>query len=490
VSHTLSDLLARAAEAFERYEEVEVLQRLLNAWRQWREPRVAALVERLSERLAGHLTPVWDGPGAPLMWRHHPLDLPRLLPRMRELAERGFWSAVPYYLGALGYWPADPRFTPALLDLARRSEAGGRKDVFEALRKAFMASADPRALEPLRALRARFPPGSPQDVELDTAIQAIAALEPPPLDAETAARCEALEQALSAREAAETQESPTRAALLERVYADPRDVSARLVLADHLLEQGVPRGEFIVLQCTPRADRARVERLLEAHAERWAAPLGPHVAPGFTRFERGFPSAVRLRRDWREPLPEPGPAWRTVREVDLCGALFPDVAEWLSHPNLGGVTVWKRVAPGLLARELVRRGLGVRWLGMAGTVSPVAPELFPELRQLPELRRLFIRHASPEDVHLCVASGLGARLERFEARGTDPWALVVEPAARWPLRATLVREAGVEPLARVLRAAVGLGLGAVRVQGARRASREGGQLLRAAVSSYARVEWG
>jgi uncharacterized protein (TIGR02996 family) len=375
-----------------------------------------------------------------------------------------------------------------LLELVSRP-AAQRRDVFDALCLTFRAMADPRALEPLRALRKSLPPGSSFAGELDSTLQHLLTVVPQPLDAEAAARCEALEQALLAREDAETRQSPTREALLERVYAAPQDVSARLVLADHLLQEGVPRGELIMLQCTPRSDKARVERLLKLHTWRWEAPLGPHVERGSTRFERGFPSAVRLRRDWRETLPEPGPAWRTVRDVDLGEALFPDVADWLAHPNLGGVTVLKGVSPGKHARELIRREPGVRWLGMTGPVSLVTPELFPELCRLPALRSLFIRYANPEDVHQCAASGLGARLERFEARGTGLWALVVEPAARWPLRAALVGEAGVEPLARVLRAAVGFGLGAVRVQGARRASQEGQQLLRASVSAYARVDW-
>ncbi|NMO18077.1 TIGR02996 domain-containing protein [Pyxidicoccus fallax] len=485
--HTLSELLARAAEAFEQYEELEVLQRLLNAWRQQREPRVAALVERLSKRLSEHLRPQWGPSDAAFMREHHPRDLPRLLPRVLELADQGHWNVMAHHLDVLAVWPADPRLTPVLVEIARRPKAIER-EVFASLCKALTASVDPRALEPLRACLKTLPSDSRQAQWLRGAMEAIARWVPPPMDAETAARCEALEQALAAREAAEARSSPTREALLERVYADPGDVSARLVLADHLLEQGVPRGQLIMLQCSPGSDKARVERLLETHAPRWVTELGPQVAPGHTRFERGFPFAVRLRHDWREALPEPGPAWRTVREVNLSEVSFPNAAEWLSHPNLGGVTVLKRVTPAL-ARELVNLGLGVRQLGLRGPVSEVAPELFGELLRLPLLTRLFIRYADPEDVRLCAASGLVSRLERFDARAPAEWALVVKPGQEVPVRATLLGGHDAEQLSRVLAAAAAFGTRGLLVRGMARAREREQRLLRAAVGAYARVEW-
>lgn len=485
-THPLSDLLDRAAEAFERYEEVEVLQRLLSAWRERREPRVAALVERLSKRLTGHLAPLSSRDWNRVSMRRRPLDLPRLLPWPLELADRALWYVLDQPLNDLSVWPADPRLTPMLLDLARTRAV--HENAFESLCKVFRASADPRALEPLRALRPDLPAGSRQAMWLEGTLQVLASYVPPPLDAESAARCEALEQALSAREATETDSSPTREALLARVYADPGDVSARLVLADHLLEQGVPLGELIALQCTKGSDTARVKRLLETFGWRWEAPLGPLGVPGFTRFERGFPIAVRLRRDWKDALPEPGPPWRTVRELDLAELTSPGLPRWLSHPSLAGVTTLRRVEP-TLAAKLTGPGLAVRQLGLSGPVSPLAPELFMHLSRLEDLKRLFIRDASTEDVQLCAASGLAGRLERFEARSPARWSLVAEPARPVPLRATLLGEAGTEPLARVLRAAVGFGTRRLRVRVEGRASPEGLRLLRTAASGFQRVEW-
>ncbi|WP_164012313.1 hypothetical protein [Pyxidicoccus trucidator] len=487
---TLNVLLGFALEAFDRHEEAEVLTHLLGAWRQSRAEPIALLIERLSKRLTGGMPPLQVETHADLFQRPRPLDLPRFLPRFLAhlvvLADQRHWDTVIYVLGAFRQQPADPRFTAPLLDLMQRP-AAFEKRVFMAFCGVFSAMWDPRALEPLRALRKTLSPGSAQAEWLDMTL--LSFVPELPLGAEDAATCAALERTLSAREAAETYRSPTHEALLARVYADPGDVAARMVLADHLLEQGHLLGELIMLQCSPAADEPRVSRLVEEHGWRWASALGPHVDAGATRFERGFPAAVRLSPRWREPLPEPGPEWATVREVDVAGALFPELAAWLAHPRLRGVTVLKRVEP-TLAWGFGARELGVRRLGLLGPVSQKAPLLFAELERLPHLARLLLHDADPEDVQLCAASRLASRLERFEARGVEKaWALVAATAKEAPLRATLLREAGVEPLARILRGAVGFGRRALRVRVTHSATPEALRLLRAAASPYSRVEW-
>ncbi|MFP2904202.1 TIGR02996 domain-containing protein [Pyxidicoccus sp. 3LFB2] len=487
MSDALDDLLARAAEAFERHEELESFQFLLNAWRQRREARVATLVERLSARLTGHPTPLQYSAWSLTMKEHHPLEVPGLLATSMKTVDGGLWGHLPTELHILTQGSSDPRLTPVLLDLVFRPAALDGH-AFRALCRAFKATKDPRALEPLQALRLTLPSDFSQTGLLDEALQAIAAGVPPPLDTATLARCMDLEQALSEREAAEARSASTRELLLARVYAAPRDTAARMVLADHLIENGMPRGELIMLQCMPRSDRARIERLLETNAWQWETPLGSHVARGSIRFERGFPFAVRLRRDWSGPLPEPGRVWRTVREVDLAGTQFLDAVKWLSHENLDGVTILRRVAP-LIARTLASQGLGVRQLGLPDAVPPGFLTLFKELLRLPRLTRLFIRNATLTDVYLCVDSGLASRLERFDARAPGQWALVVTPSKEVPVRATLVGSAGAYGIAGALHAARSVSTRGVRIQGAARAPPETQQMLRNVVSGYARVEW-
>jgi uncharacterized protein (TIGR02996 family) len=482
-----NELLGRAARALHRHDEVEALEHLVEAWRHSRAERIAALVERLSKRLTAGLGAIHFEPRSFVLSPPGVIELPLLLEGLVESAERAQPGAVSGQLKAFRHCPADPRFTPALLALARLPVAS-MPEVTQELCNLLVDMWDPRAVQLLRALHAGLDARSPYAEKLDLALWRIAPRGVPTLTQEAAGRCEALEEDLAMREAADAPGSAAREELLARVYADPEDVSARMVLADRLLEQGNPLGELIMLQCSPHADRERIEQLLAANGWMWSAALGPHVERSATRFERGFPVAVLLKSRWREPLPVPTPRWRTVRELDLSSSVFPDLAEWLSHPDLRGVTTLKRVTPSLV-RGFAARALGVRRLGLSGPGFPVTAELFTDLARLPKLARLFIRDTVPEAVHLCAASPLASRLERFEARDGGAWAFVVAPARDVPLRATLVGEEGTEPLAQVLRGAVGFGTRALYVQGSHRATPEGLRLLKAAASGYARVEW-
>ena len=106
--------------------------------------------------------------------------------------------------------------------------------------------------------------------------------------------------------------------LLAPIWAAPRDVGARQVLADVMLERGDPRGEFISLQladASPRRQRA----LLKAHGREWLGALADVVdlrseAP---LFERGFVAVVSVRgvRPAQFTLASDAPEWATVRRV-------------------------------------------------------------------------------------------------------------------------------------------------------------------------------
>jgi uncharacterized protein (TIGR02996 family) len=487
VSDTLRVLLGRALEAFERYAEEEVLGRLLEAWRQARDARLAALVERLSERLMRGLSPLDCEPGSSPMVECRPQDLPRLLVTLREGAVSGVPGALRLALRAFCVWPGDPRFTPVLLDLFRLPVAGDI-DVSDVLCALLEEVRDLRALEPLRALREGLPRDSELSTQLEVVIQRLLAKPGRPLDEEASRLCGELEEALSEREAAELQSAPLRESLLSRVHADPEDLEARMVLADHLLEQGNPRGELITLQCHSQPDEARIEDLLAAHRLRWEAPLGPAIVRGTTRFERGFPMAVLMNPLWGQPLPEAGPCWATVREIDWVRAMLPDMAAWLAHPHLRNVRVLWHVDVEL-ARALGKRGLGVRQLGVTGSVSERAPELFTGLDGLPQLTRLLLEDSAPGDVRLCAESRLASRLERFEARGAVGWSLVVMPRKDLPVLAKLFGKDGVRPLARAIQYAAGFGIRALHIRLECRLTTPNRRLLRAAASVYERVEW-
>lgn len=90
---------------------------------------------------------------------------------------------------------------------------------------------------------------------------------------------------------------PTRTSLLDAIRASPEDDGPRLVYADHLMEQGDPRGEFIAVQCAlAKADDGalldKASALLTANRERWLDGLSPNVAN--VTFRRGFVDEVAV----------------------------------------------------------------------------------------------------------------------------------------------------------------------------------------------------
>ncbi len=107
--------------------------------------------------------------------------------------------------------------------------------------------------------------------------------------------------------------------LFDAVYADPHSDARRLVLADRLLEENDPRGEFIALQMQklqrPLSGSAmrREKLLLRKHREQWLGPLGPMLV-GEEKWDRGFLSEAwaKLNGDTAGD-----PRWSTVRKLNL-----------------------------------------------------------------------------------------------------------------------------------------------------------------------------
>lgn len=105
----------------------------------------------------------------------------------------------------------------------------------------------------------------------------------------------------------------TTAELLQRVYEAPFDDAPRLVLADHLQQQGDPRGEFIALQFdTSARARKRADKLLERHRAPFLAPFAGAVVAGTDRWEKGFLVACTARLDGSQAT---NPAWATVKRL-------------------------------------------------------------------------------------------------------------------------------------------------------------------------------
>jgi uncharacterized protein (TIGR02996 family) len=162
--------------------------------------------------------------------------------------------------------------------------------------------------------------------------------------------------------------------LIAVIAANPGDRDAYAVLADHLVEQGDPRGELIALQLAEEHDgklRGRVERHLARHARRLLGPLARVLddigdsRDGPVRWARGFIREIVLRRGAAEDLALTLdellelPAARLVESIALrCGRGPVDAIRVLvkRHPThlreleLDGVLadlapVWRAVPP-------------------------------------------------------------------------------------------------------------------------------------------------
>lgn len=126
-------------------------------------------------------------------------------------------------------------------------------------------------------------------------------------------------------------------AMFAAVYAAPSDRQRREVLADALLQEGQPRGEFIALQLegSSRA-RKRASKLLERHRAEWLGPLAPAVLQGTDDWRGGFLHAARVRL-WGEFVDEP--SWATVVRLVLHWHSLPP--RELASPHLGSLAALK-----------------------------------------------------------------------------------------------------------------------------------------------------
>ncbi len=164
-------------------------------------------------------------------------------------------------------------------------------------------------------------------------------------------------------------------ALLDAVYAHPRDDGPRRVLVDHWLEQGDVRGEFGALSFTPPASsevRARRDELAAVHGRTWLGPLQPAIPVGGATFARGpFPSAVVLSLGEAEDSGIDVEAvmaaedWAAIEAIRYAGRLQPFAPTMRGLTTITGVT-----ESGLLA--LAQSGLAapIHTLGVVERPRP------------------------------------------------------------------------------------------------------------------------
>lgn len=488
--------LERAAESFARHDEEETLGALLAAWRVCRSTTLVKMCEEVERRLVANGLAA-EGNARPLPYEALE-STPRSMAWLLVSQAQRSSTTEAYYLDQLLRMSPNPQFGPALVLLSQLPAFQEPLNLTK-LCLALKHVGPPFDVGPLEVLQARLAPDNDSAGRLAFVIRMGREWVPPVLDARAEATLRDLSSALGARAEHERRCATVREQWLPQVYAQLDDDAARLVMADELVALGDPWGEFIVLQCSPAPDEARVNALLEAHRSSWEAPLGPFVVPGRTRFERGFPVAVQLRRktSMRPSFPAPDPSWSTVREIDWGGDEGPGFhGEWFRHPHLRGVRRMRRMEfrevhdmgphPSVSRLEVRAPGVGTHPIWSRGVDRP---ETFETLALLPSLAWLELRDAEPVDLRICASSSLARKLERLDADRQGAWRLTVRPAAEVPVEATLVSEEAVGLFVEVLHAAQGFGTRGLRVRCERKLKPWEMQDLKQATEAYAHVEW-
>jgi len=334
---TSSSLVAAALARLPDHEAA--LEPLLEAWRRWRTPRLARAIESLSDRLVVTLGTV---PGLshadrerewrPLALTPSARNLGRLLPSLggasAKIARRN--------LSMLASWPEDPRLTGKLHQLLRRPRVSSAKSqpLWTLAFNVLDAVADPRTVpvlndfvrSPLRFAEALRAPLSARALKTIARVQHALSTVPalPADDAEALSR---LEAALGLPAGWDVDGVPSVALeeLRMAIYSAPDDDAPRHVYADALQTMGDPRGELIALQLARTATApvsGREAELLREYAIEWSGVFEPCCRE--VQFERGFPSAVTLRRPrWYTQRAISAPEWSTIEVLDV-GELVDD----------------------------------------------------------------------------------------------------------------------------------------------------------------------
>jgi uncharacterized protein (TIGR02996 family) len=336
--------LDTALEALEAGDDAAALDALLVAWRASRAPRIAELVGSVSKRIEARQSPIDEHrDGVRDYWmaiarQRRATDLPRLLADVPH--KRSAPSGPAARISTLAQWPHDPRVTPGVVRLLERpklvASIPNTCAYLARLVELAVAQDDPATLGQFEELADRLDQilhsstRTAIRVLLESAIaDALERLHARPnlarRRASDAAACARIERHLERVQG-------SGASLFAEIAANPADDAPRQVLADHLLERGDPRGEFIALQLSG-TDPAREHALVAKHAKSWLGPLAGVVAIPKCRFERGFLVETTIDTDATEPLRRVigDPAWSTVERLRL-GMLSSLPAELLLHP--------------------------------------------------------------------------------------------------------------------------------------------------------------
>lgn len=178
-------------------------------------------------------------------------------------------------------------------------------------------------------------------------------------------------------------------------FASAKDEPARAVATDQLLEEGGPRGEFVVLQRAKKlrpltaAEAKREATLLAAHAKRWMGKVAKVLEPKNAVFEDGVLVGGELEYGADQVLD--APEWSTVRWIAASGGVEEVLALVRRWPTIEHVRVVGALDFAALAHADPPLGLrSVAYSGPDRAPSPAEREALLGAPGLPALEELGI----------------------------------------------------------------------------------------------------
>lgn len=331
------------------------LTALLAAWRKKKHPRIADLIDRVSE-------PLVRATGGPVKAKSVPERTKQVLAMLekpdpvgvgRVLATEwpGTWEpALPVAL-ALCRLEDDPRVAQCLakqVDLTpyvSLSSVRLYRPLFARLDELADVRTKPLLESQLTRVKNPYYERNMRKLE-ERSVAAISKVKVPTLTAAEERWLAALEAPFASSAATEKARGQSGAELLAAVYANPSDIGLRVVYGDWLTQHGDPRGELISLQLaapTPKSE-SRIRSLIKQHWRTWVGPLADWFTRGYSRgtevaeFKAGFPVSCYVqdpKHESQEALRKllDRPEWRTIERLFSWPTWTLPIHEALAHPN-------------------------------------------------------------------------------------------------------------------------------------------------------------
>jgi uncharacterized protein (TIGR02996 family) len=346
-SESVTKSVGIALELYRANDQEAALDMLLDCWRENRANEVAAVIHKLSRRIA---EPPLDGKTREKRLRQWleiaetmtEADVDRLLTELPKFSRR----RAEVCLDELETWLPDPRVSEALMSIIRDPPAGYNNakslTFWQELIKILEAHSAPSSSRRIYSLSLDHTESYGEGSKflahwLPLTARAVAqAFDDTMLSPEDQSCCEQFLKTMSNPLAPRSEE------MLMAVYAEPKSDDLRSVLADALQEADDPRGEFVMLQMSieeiePSAEQSmRMLQLVQEHERAWLGPLEQALMSDVS-YRRGFPVRGTVRKPELASLALPD--WATFQDLDLSRLTQEEQSALLANPALRSLRV-------------------------------------------------------------------------------------------------------------------------------------------------------